>query len=185
MNLRRSAIGIGISLPIIGLLWFGLKRDPNAFPSTLAGRDAPDFALPVLGRDADTVRLSALRGDVVVINFWASWCLACRDEHGDLSAAAAAYGPRGVHFFGVLFNDAPANGRAWIRDMGGQTYPALIDTGSRTAIDYGLTGVPETVVIGRDGRIIHKQIGPVSTATLASVLEPLLAASSHPTPDGE
>jgi cytochrome c biogenesis protein CcmG/thiol:disulfide interchange protein DsbE len=175
MNLRRSAIGIGISLPIIALLAFGLTRDPHAIVSPLPGREAPDFALPLLDDDADTVRLSALRGDVVVVNFWASWCLECRVEHSDLSLAATTYGPRGVHFYGVLYNDTPVNGRAWIREMGGQTYPALIDKGSRTAIDYGLYGVPETFVIGRDGKVAHKQIGPLTMSGLASLLEPLLA----------
>jgi cytochrome c biogenesis protein CcmG, thiol:disulfide interchange protein DsbE len=175
MNLRRSAIGIGISLPIIALLAFGLTRNPNEIVSPLPGREAPDFALPLLDNAADTVRLSALRGEVVVLNFWASWCLECRFEHSDLSFAATTYGPRGVHFYGVLYDDTPMNGRAWIRQMGGQTYPALIDAGSRTAIDYGLYGVPETFVIGRDGIVVHKQIGPLSLARLASLLEPLLA----------
>jgi cytochrome c biogenesis protein CcmG, thiol:disulfide interchange protein DsbE len=178
MNLRRSLIGIGISLPIIALLAFGLTRDPNRIVSPLPGRDAPDFALPLLDNTADTVRLSKLRGDVVVINFWASWCLACRDEHGDLSATAAAYASRGVRFYGVLFNDSPDNGRDWIRAMGGQTYPALVDVGLRTAIDYGLSGVPETFVIGRDGKVVYKKIGPVMLAELAPVLESLLADRS-------
>lgn len=174
MNWRRSAVGIGIALPIVGLLAFGMTRDPRAIPSTLPGREAPEFALPVLDGQ-DTVRLSDLRGEVVVLNFWASWCLECRVEHGDLSMAAQLYRPKGVRFFGVLYNDSPANGRAWIREMGGQTYPALIDMGSRTAIDYGLYGVPETFIIGRDGRVVHKQIGPIDMRRLAALLEPLLA----------
>lgn len=183
MNWRRAAIGIGIALPIIALLWFGLGRDPNEIVSPLPGREAPDFALPVLDNAADTVRLSALRGDVVVLNFWASWCLECRYEHSNLSTAATMYGPRGVRFYGVLYDDSPASGRAWIREMGGQTYPALVDAGSRTAIDYGLYGVPETFVIGRDGKVVHKQIGPLTMAALASLLESLLA-EPPPTQDG-
>ena len=175
MNLRRSLIGIGISVPIIALLAYGLTRDPNEVVSPLPGRQAPEFALPFLDNEADTVRLSALRGEVVVLNFWASWCLECRYEHSDLSAAASTYGPRSVRFYGVLFQDSPDNGRAWIREMGGQTYPALVDHGLRTAIAYGLYGVPETFVIGRDGKVVHKQIGPVSMSTLAALLEPLLA----------
>jgi cytochrome c biogenesis protein CcmG, thiol:disulfide interchange protein DsbE len=180
MNLRRSAIGIVIALPIIALLRYGLTRNPNEIVSPLPGREAPDFALAVLHDRADTVRLSALRGNVVVLNFWASWCLECRVEHSDLSLAATSYGPRGVHFYGVLFQDTPENGRAWIGDMGGQTYPALIDAGSRTAIDYGLYGVPETFVIGRDGRVVHKQIGPLTLARLAALLDPLLANQPPP-----
>jgi cytochrome c biogenesis protein CcmG, thiol:disulfide interchange protein DsbE len=179
MNWRKSMIGLGISLPIVGLLAFGMTRDPRAIPSPLPGRDAPEFALQVLDSQ-DTARLADHRGEVVVLNFWASWCLECRIEHNDLNMAASFYGPKGVSFYGVLYNDTPANGRAWIREMGGQTYPALIDTGSRTAIDYGLYGVPETFIIGRDGKVVHKQIGPLSMQKLAAILDPLLA---EPTTD--
>jgi cytochrome c biogenesis protein CcmG/thiol:disulfide interchange protein DsbE len=171
---RRVIVGFGIALPILALLAYGLTRDPRAIPSPLPGTEAPEFALPVMD-SSDTVRLSALRGDIVVLNFWASWCLECRVEHADLAVAATEYGDRGVHFFGVLYNDTPTNGRAWIAEMGGQPYPSLVDEGSRTAIDYGLYGVPETFIIGRDGKVVHKQIGPLSLDRLASLLDPLLA----------
>jgi cytochrome c biogenesis protein CcmG/thiol:disulfide interchange protein DsbE len=178
MNWRRSAVGFAIGLPILALLAFGLTRDPSSIPSPLPGRAAPEFALPIMD-STDTVRLADMRGDIVVLNFWASWCLECRVEHGDLSVAATRFGSRGVRFFGVLYNDTPANGRAWIQEMGGQTYPALVDMGSRTAIDYGLYGVPETFIIGRDGTVLHKQIGPfTSFQQLAAILEPLLDAAA-------
>jgi cytochrome c biogenesis protein CcmG, thiol:disulfide interchange protein DsbE len=177
MNWRRSLVGLGVSVPIIALLAYGLTLDPRTIPSTLPGRPAPDFALPVLDQP-DTVRLADLRGNVVVLNFWASWCLECRFEHSDLSVAATMYEPRGVRFYGILYNDTPANGRAWIRDMGGQTYPALLDTGSRTAVSYGLYGVPETFIIDRDGTVVHKQIGPITLSRLASLLDPLVAGYS-------
>jgi cytochrome c biogenesis protein CcmG, thiol:disulfide interchange protein DsbE len=173
MNWRKSALGIGISLPILGLLAYGMTLDPRDIPSPLPGREAPEFALPMLD-EPDTVRLANLRGEVVVLNFWASWCMECRYEHSDLSLAATMYEPRGVRFFGVLYNDTPANGRAWIQQMGGQTYPALVDAGSRTAVSYGLYGVPETFIIDQNGVVVHKQIGPITLSRLASLLEPLL-----------
>lgn len=173
MNWRRSAIGLGISLPILALLGYGMTLDPRTIPSPLPGKPAPEFALAVLDQP-DTVRLSDLRGNVVVLNFWASWCMECRYEHSDLSMAATAYEKRGVRFFGVLYNDTPANGRAWIREMGGQTYPALLDEGARTAVSYGLYGVPETFIIDKEGTVVHKQIGPITMAKLAQLLEPLL-----------
>lgn len=176
MNWRRSMIGMGVSLPILALLAYGMTLDPNEIRSPLPGRPAPEFALPVMDSQEDTVRLSDHRGEVVVVNFWASWCLECRYEHSDLSLAATRYGPRGVHFYGILYNDTPANGRAWIREMGGQSYPALTDEGSRTAIGYGLYGVPETFIIDADGIVVHKQIGPITMSRLASILDPLLAA---------
>lgn len=173
MNWRKSALGIGISVPILALLAYGMTLDPRTLPSPLPGKEAPDFALAMLDAP-DTVRLADLRGEVVVLNFWASWCMECRYEHSDLSLAATMYEPRGVRFYGVLYNDTPANGRAWIRDMGGQTYPALLDAGSRTAVSYGLYGVPETFIIDRNGVVVHKQIGPITLSKIAALLEPLL-----------
>jgi cytochrome c biogenesis protein CcmG, thiol:disulfide interchange protein DsbE len=173
MNWRKSAIGLGISLPILALLAYGMTLDPRTIPSPLPGKPAPEFALAIMDQP-DTVRLADLRGQVVVLNFWASWCMECRWEHSDLSLAATMYEKRGVRFFGVLYNDTPANGRAWIREMGGQTYPALLDEGSRTAVSYGLYGVPETFIVDREGVVVHKQIGPITLARLAEILEPLL-----------
>lgn len=190
MNWKRSGLAAAAGIPVIALLAFGLTRDPSVIPSPLPGRDAPDFALPVFawgdtasvtrataGASApDTVRLSQLRGDVVVINFWASWCAACGVEHEALTRTAQRYAGQDVHFFGVLYNDVPENGVRWIRRMGGQNYPSLDDQGSRTAIDYGLYGVPETFFIGRDGRVSYKHVGPVTEALLAEHIERLRMA---------
>jgi cytochrome c biogenesis protein CcmG/thiol:disulfide interchange protein DsbE len=173
MNWRRSLLAIVVCIPIVALLAFGMTRDPGAIPSPLPGKPAPEFALPIMD-DAGTVRLAEHRGKVVVLNFWASWCLQCRDEHSDLSMAANMYRGRGVEFYGVLYNDTPDNGRRWLEAMGGQTYPALIDAGSRTAIEYGLYGVPETFIIDQQGQVVHKKIGPTSISELASLIDPLL-----------
>jgi cytochrome c biogenesis protein CcmG, thiol:disulfide interchange protein DsbE len=184
MNWRRSAWGVGIAVPFLALLAYGMTKDPNAIPSTLPGKPAPDFALRLLD-GADTIRLSELKGEVVVLNFWASWCLECRVEHSDLSMVASMFADRGVRFFGLLYNDSPANGRAWIREMGGQTYPALVDEGSRTAVAYGLYGVPETFIIDRTGTVVHKQIGPITASRLAALITPLLADAPPQPADGE
>ncbi|MBI4545495.1 MAG: redoxin domain-containing protein [Gemmatimonadetes bacterium] len=175
MNWRRAILGALVAVPLLALFLFGLGRVPRAIPSPLPGRPAPLFALESLDR-GDTVRLAGLRGQVVVLNFWASWCLACRDEHAALSAVAENYRDRGVRFFGLLYNDSPENGRRWIEEMGGQSYPSLIDPGSRTAIDYGLYGVPETFFITADGAVGHKQIGPVTVPLLERTLDALLAS---------
>jgi cytochrome c biogenesis protein CcmG, thiol:disulfide interchange protein DsbE len=174
MNWRKSAIGVAISLPILALLAYGMTLDPRTIDSPLPGRPAPEFTLPKLDDPDTMVSLAELRGEVVVLNFWASWCMECRWEHGDLSRASDIYAPRGVRFFGVMYNDTPANGRAWIREMGGQTYPALVDAGSRIAVSYGLYGVPETFIIDQDGIVVHKQIGPITLGRLREIIEPLL-----------
>ncbi|MDQ3950456.1 MAG: redoxin domain-containing protein [Gemmatimonadota bacterium] len=188
MNWRRSLAAGAVALPFVALLGFGLTRDPRAIPSPLPGRSAPEFRLAVLrpgdyppARIArDTAALSELRGQIVVLNFWASWCLACRDEHAALSAVAREYAGQGVQFFGPLYNDTPASAARWIEGMGGQAYPSLLDPGSRTAIDYGLYGVPETFFIGRDGRVAYKHVGPVTEALLRRKIDSLRAASAGP-----
>jgi cytochrome c biogenesis protein CcmG/thiol:disulfide interchange protein DsbE len=188
VNWRRALGAAAVALPLVALLGFGLTRDPRAIPSPLPGRMAPEFRLAVLrpgdyprARIArDTAVLSEHRGQVVVLNYWASWCLACRDEHAALSAVARDYAGKGVQFFGPVYNDTPANAARWIEQMGGQAYPSLLDTGSRTAIDYGLYGVPETFFIGRDGIVAYKHVGPVTEALLRQKIDSLRAGLAGP-----
>lgn len=190
MNWRRSAIAALFALPLVGLFAFGLHHDPHEIPSPLPGNAAPTFALEVfapgqtpLGRPiGDTVKLADLRGQVVVLNFWASWCLACRDEHATLSAVARTYAGKPVHFVGSLYQDTPNNGTAWIAEMGGQSYPSVNDPRARTAIDYGLYGVPETFFIAPDGRIARKITGPAEGSVVKQIVDSLLATSAPGTP---
>lgn len=186
MNWKRAFFTTAaIGVPLIALLSFGMTRDPRVIPSPLPGREAPLFTLPVFAPGADsvlrlavgdTVKLASHRGHVVVVNFWASWCLACRDEHTDLSETAMRFADRGVRFVGLLYNDQEANGTRWIAEMGGQSYPSLSDAGARTAIDYGLYGVPETFVIDQRGIVAKKYIGPVRADDLSKLIDSLLMA---------
>jgi cytochrome c biogenesis protein CcmG/thiol:disulfide interchange protein DsbE len=183
VNWKRSLIAAVAAVPLILLFAWGFTRDPGAIPSPLPGHAAPLFALdvfapgqPPLNRPVgDTVRLADLRGEIVVLNFWASWCLACRDEHAVLSAIARGYAGRPVHFLGVLYNDRPAAGEAWIAQMGGQSYPSMQDPGARTAIDYGLYGVPETFIIDGSGHVAYKLLGPATDARLSHIVDSLIA----------
>jgi cytochrome c biogenesis protein CcmG, thiol:disulfide interchange protein DsbE len=186
MNWRRAGIATLFAVPIIYLFIFGLGHDPRDIPSPLPGKPAPLFALevfapgqPPLARPiGDSVRLADMRGQVVVLNFWASWCLSCRDEHVTLSDVARRYAGKPVHFLGSLYQDTPNAGRQWIAEMGGQSYPSVQDPHARTAIDYGLYGVPETFIISPDGRIAHKITGPASASAVTQVVDSLLAAQS-------
>lgn len=184
MKWRRAVIAVGISIPAIGLLGFGLTRDPGAIPSPLPGRAAPTFTLasfpsrPVTPAETlatDSVSLARLRGDVVVLNFYASWCLACRDEHQALQTIAAKYSGTDVHFYGVLYNDNRGNAVRWFSEMGSLPYPSLLDPHARTAIDYGLYGVPETFFIDRNGQVAYKHTGPVTEEVLVKKIEELRA----------
>lgn len=184
-----------IAVPLLMLFTFGLRRgDPRLIPSPLVDAPAPGFALPVLALEplpggqgdltGDTVRLSDLRGDVVVLNFFASWCPPCRIEHGALTRSARRYEGHGVHFLGVVYNDEPAAVRTYVRQLGGQSYPALMDPDQRVAIDYGLVGVPETFFIGRDGRVRHKAFSAVTEDQLRTQIDALLAEPSPPAAPG-
>jgi cytochrome c biogenesis protein CcmG, thiol:disulfide interchange protein DsbE len=178
MNWKRVTVTVSLLIPVVVLLAYGMTLDPRSLPSTMPGKAAPDFALQVMeSMDAPGGPITATReghrGEVVVLNFWASWCLACRSEHAALSSIASVYEGKGVQFYGVLYNDVPKSAQRYIRDMGGQSYPTLLDPGSRTAIDYGLYGVPETFFIDRNGTVAYKHVGPVDEALLIEWIERL------------
>lgn len=171
------------AIPIIVLLAYGLTRDPNLIPSPLPGRPAPEFRLETIS-GGDSIALEDLRGRVVVLNFWASWCLACVDEHFYLVEAERRYRDQPVSLVGVVYNDSRENAARWMQRMGG-SWPSVLDPGSRTAIDYGVYGVPETFFISRQGRVAYKQLGPVNREILTTWIERLLAAESVELPEGE
>lgn len=171
-SLIATAI-VAVVTVLLGLfLGFGLGRDPGVVPSALERRPAPPFALRTLD-GSEVVRLADLRGHVVVVNFWASWCGPCRGEAPVLQAAWERYRDRGVVVIGISFEDTPAAGLKFARQYG-KTYPLLADPGSRTAIDYGVFGIPETFLIGPDGRVAFKHTGPVTYEMLTGWISRLL-----------
>ncbi|NIW36061.1 MAG: redoxin domain-containing protein [Gemmatimonadetes bacterium] len=161
-------------VPILGLLAYGLTRDPNIIESPLPGRVAPGFSLESL--QGERLSLAELNGKVVVVNFWASWCLACEDEHPYLVEAEHKYAADDVRIVGIIYQDSRSNAERYMRRMGGN-WPNLIDPGSRTAIDYGVYGVPETFFIDRNGVVAYKQIGPVNRTILDTWIPRLLSRS--------
>jgi cytochrome c biogenesis protein CcmG/thiol:disulfide interchange protein DsbE len=184
VNWKRVAISLFAVVPVIALFAFGFTRDPAEIPSPLPGKMAPPFKLAVVASGegvlaksvGDTLRLRDMAGKVIVLNFWASWCLPCRTEHAALSAMARYYADKPTQFIGVLYNDEPAAGLRWIGEMGGMSYPAVTDVESRTAIDYGLYGVPETFIIDPTGRVAHKELGPVTEEIIRRVVDSVLVA---------
>lgn len=192
MNWKRALIAVLTAAPLIALFAYGFSRDPAAIPSPLPGHEAPPFALtvfaageaPLMRPVGDTIRLADLKGKVSVVNFWASWCGPCRSEHAALSETARHYADRPAQFVGVLYNDRLAAATRWIAEMGGQSYPAVIDSASRTAIDYGVYGVPETYIVDATGRIAYKHVGPISAEVLRRWIDSLLprAAASDTAP---
>lgn len=185
MSWKRAGIAMLVMIPVIMLFTFGLRRgDPRLIPSPLVGKPAPDFALPVMAKagptpeglevTGDTIRLADQQGNIVVLNFFASWCVPCRVEHRSLNRVARRYEDQNVKFFGVVYNDEAPAVRDYIRRLGGQSYPALLDEGQRVAIDYGLVGVPETFFINPDGTVRRKVFSVVDEPLLVSEIEAML-----------
>lgn len=159
-------------LSLLLLLAYGLTKDPRVIPSPLIRKEAPPFTLDLL--NGGTLRLEELRGKVVVVNFWASWCFpACWNEAPRLEAAWEKYKDRGVTIVGIVYQDTEENARAFINRFN-KSYPNGMDPKSRIAIDYGVYGVPETFFIDRQGRIAHKHVGELSSEVLTKQIEALL-----------
>jgi len=166
VNKRVLAAGAAIVIPLLIVLVANLGRDPRSVRSPLIGRPAPEFALAPVGGGA-AVRLESLRGRPVVINFWATWCVPCFEEHAALTAAAR--GLRDVQFLGIVYEDEEARTQSFLQERG-KAYPSLMDPDGRTAIAYGVFGVPETFFIDAQGRIVEKYVGPLQRSTIAELV---------------
>ncbi len=165
--LRATAI-LGPPLAILALLAYGFTTDPKYIPTPFIAKPAPSFTLTLF--DGKSLRLEDLRGKVVFLNFWASWCPPCRAEARTLEAASRKYREQGVVFVGVNIQDKEESARAFLDEFG-ITYPNGLDRGARIAIDYGVWGLPETFFIDRDGRITYKHVGALGWETITSKLE--------------
>jgi cytochrome c biogenesis protein CcmG/thiol:disulfide interchange protein DsbE len=165
----RFLAAVGVAAGLLALLAWGLTRDPKLIPSPLIGREAPLFALELF--DGGTWRLEEQRGNVVVLNVWASWCYpACWNEAPRLEAAGRRYRDQGIVLVGLNYQDREAEARAFIQRFG-KTFPNGPDTGSKIAIAYAVYGVPETFFIDHAGWIYAKHIGEISWETLEAKIE--------------
>jgi cytochrome c biogenesis protein CcmG/thiol:disulfide interchange protein DsbE len=171
------ARGVAIAVAVVVLLFLGLliwgvgKRAAGTTgDAPIQARPAPAFSLPLF--DGSPFNLAETRGKPVLINFWASWCIPCEDEAPALERASRQYAGR-VHFLGVDVQDTDANARAFLRKYG-VTYPNGRDASGEIAVEYGMSGVPETYFVDRDGRIVRKWQGPLDDARLRTFLDELL-----------
>lgn len=160
------------AVPVLAVLAYGFLLDPRSIPSPLVGRPAAPFTLTAF--DGSPVSLEAWRGQVVVVNFWASWCKpACYDEAPVLERAWRTYRDRGLVVVGVDMQDTPEAARAFIRQFQ-LTFPNAPDDGGKVAVEYGVYGVPETFFVDRTGTIRAKHVGAVTDEVIRATLEPLL-----------
>ena len=156
---------------LVAFLAIGLTRDPREIPSPLVGKPAPAFVLPVLSDPQRSFKSEEMRGKVWLLNGWASWCLACQEEHSTLLRLARS---GVVPIYGLDYKDERPNALAWLEELGNPYTLSISDTDGRVAIDYGIYGVPETFVIDRNGVIRYKQTGPITEEILDKKIIPLV-----------
>lgn len=189
---KRGSRRLLVLLPLVAFLalaglFYGrlFSGDPSRVPSALIGREAPALDLPPLeglsrdGRPVPGLASAALKGEVTVLNVFASWCVPCRDEHPFLVQLSQMPGFRLV---GLNYKDDADNARRFLGRFGNPYAAVGVDENGRTAIDWGVYGVPETFVVGRDGRIAYKFIGPIDEEGLKTRLLPEIAKAQAATP---
>ena len=169
--MNRFLWPLGIFIVLALFLGIGLKLDPREVPSPLIDKPAPAFNVSLLSKPDVTMGKQDLAGKVWLLNVWASWCVACRDEHPVL----VEFAKRGVvPVYGLNYKDQRPAAFSWLRQGGNPYVDSFFDADGRIGIDYGVYGVPETFVIDREGVIRYKHIGPITPEALAEKIEPLL-----------
>lgn len=173
---RRKLLASGV-LALVALvtgsvLAVGFGRDPRIVESVLLDRPAPPLAGGTL--DGGTFDLTEHRGRVAVVNVWASWCTACRKEHPELEAAASELRSYGVQFVGINTQDTVEDAQAFMAEMGGTSYPSVLDANGRKSLDWGVFGVPETFLIDAAGRVRAKAVGAITRDWLVANVAVLL-----------
>lgn len=167
--LAWGVVGLTAVLAVALASRFG--SDPSISPSPLLGQPAPELTLPRLA-DAGEVALADLRGEIVVINFFASWCLECRLEHSALVATADAFEDAGVRFLAVSFQDEPRDSIRFLDELGWSRATEYVqDVRSRAAIAFGVFGVPETYFVDPEGTVVGRIIGPTDALTLGAAID--------------
>lgn len=170
---RKRGIGgylvLGLAAIFVALLAYGLI---NAGDQRVEEGMAPDFTLTSF--DGETLRLADMQGEVVVLNFWATWCISCKDEAVDLELAWQDYKDRGVRFVGVDYLDQEPLNLQWLEQYG-ITYPNGPDIQGRIYSAYGVAGLPETFVIDQQGNVAKVFVGPTTRAALSAEIDKLLA----------
>lgn len=188
---QRRRLPLLALLPLLGFVGLaavfalGLLGDPSKVPSVLIGRPVPTFTLPPLeGANRDGQAVPGLssddlkKGQVTLVNVWASWCVPCRDEHPLLMALAK----EGVRIVGINYKDDPENALRFLGMLGTPFAAIGSDRAGRTTLDWGVYGVPETFVIDGEGRIRYKHIGPLTPEAVETVLRRQMQDAQQPLP---
>jgi len=169
--MNRYLIPVIVFVALAAILGIGLTLDPRHIPSPLVDKPAPAFSVPDLIDPAITVSNLDFKGQVTVFNVFASWCVACRDEHPLLTEfAKSGIAP----LMGLNYKDPREDALAWLDHFGNPYWPIAFDLGGKVGIDWGVYGVPETFVVDSQGVIRYKHIGPVTPDTIKNEIVPLV-----------
>jgi cytochrome c biogenesis protein CcmG/thiol:disulfide interchange protein DsbE len=169
--MNRFLLPLGVFVLLAVFLGIGLTLNPREVPSPLIDKPAPAFTLQELHAPGKSLSAEDLKGQVWLLNVWASWCVSCREEHPLLVELGRA---NVVPIYGLNYKDKPDAAMAWLGEMGNPYKASIVDGDGRVGIDYGVYGVPETFVIDRDGIVRYKQIGPVTPQALKEKILPLV-----------
>jgi cytochrome c biogenesis protein CcmG, thiol:disulfide interchange protein DsbE len=168
----KFLIPLAIFLVIAVFLGIGLTRDPRKIPSVLIDKPAPQFTLQQVTAPDKTFSPQDMKGQVWLLNVWASWCTACRVEHPLLVEIARS---KAVPLIGLDYKDKPDDALKFLAQQGDPYNLSALDLDGRVGIDFGVYGVPETFVIDKNGMIRHKHIGPLTPEALQQTILPLVA----------
>ena len=159
---------------LAAMFYLGMQReDPDALPSVQIGREAPPVVLTELGGGAPFDDSVLREPGVKIVNYWASWCAPCRVEHPHLMALAE----EGIPIYGINYKDDPAKAMAFLEELGNPYVALGADATGRTAIDWGVYGVPETYVIDGEGKVVFRLAGPVTSMSIDSQVRPAIEAA--------
>ena len=167
--MKKFLIPIGLFVLLGILLGYGLKLDPSKIPSPLLNKPLPAFSLPTLEDPKKLITNADLRGRVVMINVWASWCVACKQEHPLLLELARN---KQIPIIGLNYKDARADAYKVLETEGNPYDTVIVDASGRTGIDWGVYGVPESFILDKEGVIAYKQIGPITPEVWEKTLWP-------------
>ena len=170
-TMKKFLIPIGLFALLGILLAYGLKLDPRKIPSPLVGKPLPAFQLATLQDPAKSLSNADFKGKVVLFNVWASWCVACKEEHPLLLQLAQT---KQVPLIGLNYKDQRADALHVLQTEGNPYDLSLVDPDGRVGLDWGVYGVPETFVVGKDGIIRYKHIGPITPEAWEKTLLPLI-----------
>ena len=170
---KKLLIPLALFVVLVGFLFVGLGLNPREVPSPLIDKPAPKFTLRQLHEPDKTHGPADMKGQVWLLNVWASWCVSCRVEHPLLVELART---KLVPIVGLNYKDEPAAGMTWLRQNGDPYNLSVVDRDGRVGIDWGVYGVPETFVVDKAGVIRYKQIGPVTAESLEQKILPLVRA---------